>query len=82
MNENKIRLVVVKSGCPFYKAGDSVYLDGALIDKEKSGNLCMTALNAVFPFVYSARKGILKEGPVQCPDCGGGVEFIMEAVTD
>ena len=79
MSENKIKLVVVKSDCPFYKEGDSIYFDGALIDKGKSGNLCMTALSAVFPFVYAARKGIVKTGAVQCPDCSESVEFIIEA---
>lgn len=79
MNENKIELVVVKSGCSFYKEGDRITFNGALIEKEKSGNLCMMALNAVFPFVYAARKGIVKEGTLQCPDCNGCVEFVIEA---
>lgn len=79
MNENRIRLVVTKSNCPAYQVGDAVYFDGALIDKEKSANLCMMALNAVFPFIYAARKGIVRESPLQCPDCDGKVEFSIQA---
>ncbi|MCY1715134.1 TIGR04076 family protein [Caproiciproducens galactitolivorans] len=78
MKENKIKLVVVQSNCPLYKEGDSIYFDGALIDKEKSGNLCMTALSAVFPFVYAARKGVVKESSLQCPDCRESVEFSIQ----
>lgn len=36
------------SHCPHYKIGDSIYFDGAIIDKDKSDNLCMMALNAIF----------------------------------
>lgn len=79
MKENIIRLVVKQSSCPFYQEGDSVYFDGALIDKERSGNLCMTALSAVFPFVYAARKGVMKESLLQCPDCKEEVQFQIEA---
>ena len=39
----------------------------------------MMALNAIFPFVYAARKGVLKETPVQCPDCEEHVEFMLQA---
>lgn len=78
MNENKIKLIVAESSCPLYKEGDSIYFDGPLIDKERSGNLCMTALSAVFPFVYAARKGIVKDSLLQCPDCREGVKFIIK----
>lgn len=73
--ENKVKLVVVKSLCSKYKVGDEIVFDGALIDKEHSASLCMMALSAVFPFVYAARKGTVRKAPVQCPDCGEGVEF-------
>ena len=79
MEESRIKAVVVRSGCPLYAVGDAVYFDGPLLDKGKSGNLCMMALNAIFPFVYAARKGVLKETPVQCPDCEEHVEFMLQA---
>lgn len=77
--EQIITLTVTKSGCEKYHVGDKIVFDGALIDKEKSANLCMMALNAVFPFVYAARKGVVHEAPVQCPDCKDCVEFEISA---
>ena len=79
MVENTVALIVTKSGCPLYKEGDRVVFSGAAIDKEKSGNLCMTALAAVDPFVYAARKGTVRENALHCPDCAGGVEFMIRA---
>ncbi len=78
MDENKIKLVVTKSNCSSYQEGDTIYFNGPLIDKEKSANLCAMALNAVFPFVYAARKGIVRETSIQCPDCKEKVEFVIE----
>ena len=78
MEEKKIKAVVQSTGCPLYSVGDAIYFDGPLLDKAKSGNLCMMALNAIFPFVYAARKGVMKQTPVQCPDCAEHVEFVLE----
>ena len=39
----------------------------------------MVALNAIYPFVYAARRGgSVKEGPIQCPDCGECVKFRIQ----
>ncbi|KNZ40418.1 TIGR04076 family protein [Acetobacterium bakii] len=73
--EQKIKLVVEESGCHCYKIGDEIIFDGPLLDKEKSGNVCMMALGAVFPFVYAARKGVVIDQPLQCPDCLEKVVF-------
>lgn len=78
MVEKKIKLVVKKSKCSFYKEGDIIYFDGPLIDKEKSANICTMAVSAVFPFVFAARKGIVSEETLQCPDCGDCVQFAIE----
>ena len=37
--ESKIKIVVRKSNCEFYKKGDEIYIEGALLNKEKSGNI-------------------------------------------
>ena len=42
--EYKIKLVVKSSKCDLYKTGDEIYIDGALLDKEKSTNVCLTAI--------------------------------------
>ncbi|WKY45203.1 TIGR04076 family protein [Eubacteriaceae bacterium ES2] len=76
--EQKIKLTVKSSGCPFYTAGDKVIFDGPLLDKEKSGNFCMMALNALFPFIYAARKGVVTEQLLQCPDCDEKVTFVLQ----
>lgn len=73
--EQKIKLVVEESGCYCYDIGDEIIFDGPLLDKEKSGNICMMALGAVFPFVYAARKGVVTDQPLQCPDCQEKVVF-------
>ncbi|NCB90965.1 MAG: TIGR04076 family protein [Clostridia bacterium] len=71
----RVTLVVTKSGCPNYKVGDQIVFDGPVINKEESGTLCMTAINALYPFVFGARKGYVWESPMQCPDCGESVTF-------
>lgn len=78
--EQKIKLIVEASGCPSYNIGDEIIFDGPLLDKENSGNICMMALGAVFPFVYAARKGVVTEQPLQCPDCAEKVIFRIKTV--
>ena len=79
MEDHKVKAVVLSSNCPKYKPGDEIYFNGAFIDKEKSANLCMVALSAIYPFAYAARRGgSVKDGPVQCPDCGESVTFRIE----
>ena len=57
MHNYDVKLTVVSSQCPKYKAGDVICFEGAFINKEKSAALCMVALNAVYPFVYAIRRG-------------------------
>ena len=79
MEDHKVKAVVLESGCPRYRPGDEIYFEGAFVDKEKSGELCMVALNAIYPFVYAARRGgSVKEGPIQCPDCGKRIKFRIQ----
>jgi len=82
--EKKVKISVVSSKCDHYKEGDAIYLNGPFIDKEKSGEVCVTALNAIYPFVYAARKGVSGEDMgfpdmiFQCPDCPEAVLFKIE----
>ncbi len=81
--EYKIKLVVKSSNCHLYKAGDEIYIDGAVLDKEKSANVCLTAINAFYPFIYATRKRVTKEEmgfedlTFQCPDCPETVKFTI-----
>lgn len=81
--EKKIKLVVKSSKCDYYSPGDTIYIDGPLLDKEKSAQVCLTALNAMYPFIYALRKNVsmeemgFEELTFQCPDCPETVEFTM-----
>ena len=77
--DRKVKVTVIESHCPRYTAGDTVYFDGSMLDKEKSGKVCMVAMNAIYPFVYAFRRGgNLKNGPYQCTDCNETVKFTIE----
>ena len=79
MEDHKVKAVVLESGCPRYRPGEEIYFEGGIVDNEKTGELCMVALNAIYPFVYAARRGgSVKEGPIQCPDCGECVKFRIQ----
>lgn len=81
--EAKIKLVVKSSKCALYKKGDEIYIEGSLLNKEKSANICLTAINSFYPFIYAARKRIspqqmgFDELTFQCPDCPETVEFTI-----
>ena len=79
MENHPVKVTVLKSNCPHYQSGDEIYFEGALVAAEKSAKLCMVALNAIYPFVYAARRGgWVKDTPIQCPDCAEAVEFQVE----
>ena len=81
--EKKVKIVVKSSKCDMYKPGDEIHLNNSFIDKEKSANICLTAINAIYPFIYAARKGVIGEQmgfpdmTFQCPDCPDVVEFTI-----
>ena len=87
--EDKIKIEVVKTQCKLYQSGDKIIINGPLIDFDKSNNVCVTALNAVYPFVFALRKrvtpealGFAGEVTVQCPDYCGPVVFKLEPFTE
>lgn len=79
--EKKIKLVVKSSNCCSYQPGDAIYIDHSMVDKERSANICLTALTAIYPFIYAARKHVtleqmgFSEMCFQCPDIDEKVEF-------
>ncbi|MCH3965748.1 MAG: TIGR04076 family protein [Clostridium sp.] len=71
----KVVVNVIESKCDCYKKGDKIYIEDMLINMKKTSNVCVTALQAIFPFIYASRKGITPEQMgygekliVQCPD--------------
>lgn len=47
MDAKKVKLVVKSSKCHLYQPGDEIYFDESVINKEKSGALCMTAAECI-----------------------------------
>ena len=77
--DNKVKVTVVESRCPKYKVGDVIRFVGSDLDKDHSDNVCMVAMQAIYPFIYAFRRGgNLKKGPYQCIDCGETVVFNIE----
>ena len=77
--DNKVKVTVVESHCPKYKVGDVIRFIGSDLDKDNSDNVCMVAMQAIYPFIYAFRRGgNLKNGPYQCIDCGETVVFNIE----
>lgn len=81
----RVIIEVVSSECRYYKPGDRIYIDGALVDMQKTSNICMMALSSFFPFVYAFRKGVTAEQmgfgekvTVQCPDFCAPVVFELK----
>jgi len=85
MKEKKMKLVVKNSTCDLYKPGDEIFIDGPLLDPKTKVPVCLTAINAVYPFLYAARKGVtadmmgFSELTFQCPDCEENVQFTIES---
>jgi uncharacterized repeat protein (TIGR04076 family) len=86
MSAENIKISVISSKCDHYKAGDVIYLDGPIVDKDKSSKICFTALSAIYPFIYAARKNVTGEQmgfpdmTFQCPDIAAVVEFKIESI--
>jgi len=81
----KIIVEAISSTCGRYQPGDRIYIDGALVDKERSGKICLMALQSFFPYIYALRKGITAEEMsfkerilVQCPDHCGSTVFELK----
>lgn len=52
------------SECDLMKKGDYIYMKGPMIDKEKSDNICVTALTGIYPWVMTARFGVESKNSV------------------
>jgi uncharacterized repeat protein (TIGR04076 family) len=83
--EAKVKIIVAETTCDAYKAGDVIYVDHSMVDTEKScKNICLTALSAIYPFIYAARKRVslehmgFSEAVFRCPDCDEWATFRIE----
>ena len=66
--DQRVRIEVVASECPLMKEGDIVYLQGPLIDYDRSAPVCVSALVGIYPWVMTARFGIESEKLGHRPD--------------
>ncbi|WP_084489778.1 TIGR04076 family protein [Desulfotignum balticum] len=56
--DKRVKINIVHSECDIMKVGDSIYLQGSVLDVKKSCPFCVTALLSIYPWVMSARFGI------------------------
>ena len=80
--DKRVQIKVVKSDCSLMKLGESVYLNGAVLDYANSAPVCVTALLGIYPWIMTSRFGIESEKlghndgyRVCCPD--RLVEFVI-----
>lgn len=50
-----VEIKVTESSCPMMPAGDVLVLEGPRINYALSGPVCITALNAIYPWVMVTR---------------------------
>jgi uncharacterized repeat protein (TIGR04076 family) len=86
MQEN-VLVKVKESQCKLYKPGDQIFINGPLLNKEESGNICVTALLSFYPFIFAMRKGVTATQlgftgtvEVQCPDYCAPVVFTLQKI--
>lgn len=79
---------VLESKCSHYKEGDKIYIKNALVDMDKTSNVCVMALQSFFPFIFATRKGVTPEQMgfgdklvVQCPDYCAPVIFEIKKLS-
>lgn len=53
-----IEVKVTASECEAMPLGDTLILEGPAINYEKSGPVCITALNAIYPWIMVSRFGV------------------------
>ena len=81
MSKEVVTAEVIKSECKLYKQGDKIRVNGPLLDKGNSADICVTALLSMYPFIFAMRKGVTPEQlgfekvEVQCPDYCAPVVF-------
>ncbi|MBR0598223.1 hypothetical protein [Sinanaerobacter chloroacetimidivorans] len=56
-----VKVEVTASECDAMPSGDVLILEGPSINYEKSGPVCLTALNAIYPWIMVTRFGVEAE---------------------
>ena len=53
-----VEVKVTRSECDRMPLGDRLLLEGPAIDYARSGPVCLTAINAIYPWIMLARFGV------------------------
>lgn len=53
-----IEIKATKSECPMVPAGTVVITEGPILNSAQSGAVCITAMNAMYPWIMVSRFGI------------------------
>lgn len=53
-----VQIAVTSSECDKMPAGDTLVLEGPSLDYSRSGPVCLTAINAIYPWIMLARFGV------------------------
>jgi uncharacterized repeat protein (TIGR04076 family) len=56
--DKKVKILVTYSECEKMVEGDTVFLKGPMLETDESSPLCVTALLAIYPWVFASRFGI------------------------
>ncbi|RJX27316.1 MAG: TIGR04076 family protein [Dethiobacter sp.] len=75
-NEEDIEIICVDSSCSRVPSGSRVVLNGPMLNLKECDVVCMTALQAIYPYIISARFRVPPERfgftdgrfVLQCPD--------------
>ncbi len=55
VNNLTVEILVAASKCPVMPAGGRILLEGPSVNYDKSGPICLTAINAIYPWIMLAR---------------------------
>jgi len=53
-----VEIIVTESECARMPKYDTIVLEGPSLNYSKSGPVCITAINAIYPWVMAARFGV------------------------
>ncbi len=54
----KVKILVTHSECDQMAEGDTIFLNGPMLESDKSSSICVTALLGIYPWVFASRFGI------------------------
>jgi len=57
----EVRIVVTHSDCKKISEGGTFFLKGPILDCADSSGVCVTALLAIYPWIFASRFGIRSE---------------------